>query len=145
MEFVDKGVYRDDDMPDIETFRNLAMGTRESPLIDVSPAFDVIDEINSGWIGWYSRPIAGTEVEVLTSLDGNKWDKMINGQYIQNAKHLNDDPNIYLKYVIRSYISQIIPEDSPKLYNVVLILSDKQNKSWNTEIYPEISWDNSWG
>jgi len=131
MEFVNKGVYLDDDMPSIQTFRNIAMSTRVSPQIDVSPAFRYIDEINSGWIGWFSRPISGTEIEVLTSLDdGESWDKVVNGQYIQNAKQLNDNPFIKLKYVIRSYISQIREEDTPKLFVVSLTLSDKEQNFW---------------
>ena len=142
MNFTDKGVYKDDNMPDIDNFRSMAMGTRVSPLIDVSPAFDVIDEINSGMIAWFSRPITGTEIEVLTSVDeGNTWDKMINGQYIDNAKKLNDNPYIKLKYVIRSYISQIREEDSPKLFSVVLILSDKERNYWSKLITEELSFD----
>jgi len=141
MNFVNKGVYLDDNMPDVDNFRALAMGTRESPAIDVSPAFDVIDEINSGMISWFSRPIDGTEIEVLTSLDGGtNWDKMINGQYIKNAKQLNDDHTIHLKYVIRSYISQIREEDGPKLFNVTLILSDKEQNYWAKKINEELTW-----
>lgn len=142
MEFVDKGVYLDDDMPDITTFRNLAMATRTSPEIDVSPAFDYIDEINSGMIGWFSRPITGTEVEILTSMDsGTTWDKMINGQYIENSKQLNDNPYIKLKYVIRSYVSQIREEDSPKLFVVILILSDKERNFWAVKSEGKLEWN----
>ena len=142
MEFVDKGIYLDDEMPTINTFRNVAMGTRISPLIDVSPAFDVIDEINSGIIGWFSRPITGTEVEILTSMnDGETWDKMNNGQYIQNAHKLNDNPYIKLKYVIRSYVSQIREEDTPKLFIVILILSDKERNYWAVKSEVELEWN----
>lgn len=142
MNFTDKGVYDDENMPDINDFRNLAMGTRVSPSIDVSPAFDIIDIINSGMVSWFSRPIDGTEIEVLTSVDGgDSWDKLIDGRYIQNVKTLNDDPTIHLKYIVKSYISQIRYENSPKLYSVVLILSSEEDNYWAKELKEKISWN----
>jgi hypothetical protein len=142
MEFTHKGIYLDDEMPDINTFRNTAMGTRTSPLIDVSAAFDVIGEIKSGMVGWFSRPIVGTEVEILTSMnDGANWDKMNNGQYIQNAKELNDNPYIKLKYVIRSYVSQVREEDTPKVFIVILILSDKERNYWAVKSEGKLEWN----
>ena len=142
MNFIDKGIYGDENMPDVNNFRTLAMATRESPNIDISAAFNVLDEINSGKISWFSRPISGNEIDILTSMnDGNNWDKMVNGQYIQNAKQLNDVPFIKLRYVIRSYISMIIPENSPKVYSLVLTLSDKEQNTWNTEIEIQTEWN----
>ena len=143
MNFVDKGVYKDDNMPSIDDYKGLVMGIRISPSIDVSPTFNVIDSINSGVIGWFSRPIEGTEIRVLSSVDGgNTWDEMINGQYLQNVKVLNDSPSIKLKYVVKSYISQILPENSPKLFEVILILSDEEQNYWSTKAILNINWDN---
>ena len=142
MEFVEKGVYGDGNMPAVNNFRTLALGTRISPNIDISEAFTVLNEINSGKISWFSRPIQGNEIDILTSMnDGITWDKMINGQYIQNAKQLNDNPFIKLKYVIRSYVSMIIPENSPKIYSVVLTLSDKDQNVWDTKIEIPLEWN----
>jgi len=142
MNFVEKGVYGDENMPDVNNYRTLALGTRESPNIDLSEAFTVLDEINSGKISWFSRPIQGNEIDILTSMDsGNSWDKMINGQYIQNVKQLNDDPFIKLRYVIRSYISMIIPENSPKVYSLVITLSDKEHNTWDKEVEIPLEWN----
>ena len=142
MQFIKKGVYGDDEMPDVTNFRTLALGTRISPQIDISEAFTVLDEINSGKISWFSRPIQGNEIEILTSMDnGITFDKMINGQYIKNAKKLNTDPFIKLKYVVRSYVSMIIREDSPKIYSVVLTLSDKDQNVWDTKIEIPLEWN----
>lgn len=137
-----RGIYQDENMPDIITLRTLAMATRDSPAIDVSPAFEVLDEINSGWVSWFSRPITGNEVEVMTSIDGGaNFEKVINGQFIQNVKELNDDPTIHLRYIIRSYISQIIPESSPRVYSVVITLSDKKMNYWSTEETIKLKWN----
>jgi len=142
MNFIEKGVYGDENMPDVNNFRTLALGTRESPNIDLSEAFTVLDEINSGKISWFSRPIQGNEIDILTSMDsGNSWDKMINGQYIQNVKQLNDDPFIKLRYVIRSYISMIIPENSPKVYSLVITLSDKEQNIWDKKVEIPLEWN----
>jgi len=142
MNFVEKGVYGDEDMPDVTNFRTLALGTRESPDIDLSDVFTVLDEVNSGKISWFSRPIQGNEIDILTSMDsGSSWDKMINGQYIQNVKQLNDDPFIKLRYVIRSYISMIIPENSPKVYSLVITLSDKEQNTWDKKVEIPLEWN----
>jgi len=142
MNFVEKGVYGDENMPDVNNYRTLALGTRESLDIDISEAFTVLDKINSGKISWFSRPIQGNEIDILTSMDsGNSWDKMINGQYIQNVKQLNDDPFIKLRYAIRSYISMIIPENSPKVYSVVITLSDKEQNTWDKEVKIPLEWN----
>ena len=140
--FSGRGTYQDENMPDITTLRTLAMATRDSPAIDVSEAFEVLDEINSGWVSWFSRPITGNEVEIMTSMDnGETFEKVINGQFIQNVKELNDDPTIHLRYIIRSYISQIIPERSPKVYSVVITLSDKKMNYWSTEETVKLEWN----
>jgi len=142
MNFVEKGVYGDEDMPDVTNFRTLALGTRESPDIDLSDVFTVLDEVNSGKISWFSCPIQGNEIDILTSMDsGSSWDKMINGQYIQNVKQLNDDPFIKLRYVIRSYISMIIPENSPKVYSLVITLSDKEQNTWDKKVEIPLEWN----
>lgn len=142
MNFVEKGIYGDNNMPDVNNFRKLALATRESLDIDISEAFTVLDEINSGKISWFSRPIQGNEIEILTSIDsGVNWDKMINGQYIQNVKQLNDDPFIKLRYVIRSYVSMIIPENSPKIYSVIITLSDKKQNAWDKKVVIPLEWN----
>ena len=142
MNFVEKGVYGDENMPDVNNFRTLALGTRESPDIDLSDVFNTLDEVNSGKISWFSRPIQGNEIEILTSMDsGSSWDKMINGQYIKNVKQLNDDPFIKLRYVIRSYVSMIIPENSPKVYSLVITLSDKEQNSWDKKVEIPLEWN----
>lgn len=142
MDFLEKGVYGEENMPDVNNFRTLALGTRTSPDIDLSDVFNTLDVVNSGKISWFSRPIQGNEIEILTSMDnGNSWDKMINGQYIQNVKQLNDDPFIKLRYVIRSYISMIIPENSPKVYSLVITLSDKEQNTWDKEVEIPLEWN----
>ena len=138
-----QGVYGDENMPDIDNFRMLAMGIRTSPQIDISPAFDVLEgPIQSGWVGWFSRPIYGTEIDILTSMDnGSTWDLLESGQYIKNADELNDNPNFMYRAVIKSYIAELFPEDSPKLFSFVLVLSDRAQNFWVKSITTQLEWD----
>jgi hypothetical protein len=116
------------------------MGVWVSPTFDISPAFEVIGEIKSGRIGTFSRPIDGNEVEVVTSIDnGETWQKA-EKNIIQDAEKLNDNPYIQLRVVIRSYISQIVPEKSPKLFSVSIILSNKDFEEWSAEIPLQLKW-----
>lgn len=141
MNFSKKGIYKDENMPSVNNFRALSLGIRTSNQIDVSPAFDVIDEIKTGIISWFASPLDGTKIEVLTSLDnGQSWDKVINGQFINKAERLNDNPYIKLRYIIKSYVSQIKKEDSPKLFNVSIILSDKNKNIWKKQENINLNW-----
>ena len=127
-------------MPPITEFKAIAMGVWMSPIFDISPAFEVIGEIKSGRIGTFSRPIDGNEVEVVTSIDnGETWQKA-EKNIIQDAEKLNDNPYIQLRVVIRSYISQIVPEKSPKLFSVSIILSNKDFEEWSAEIPLQLKW-----
>src|SRR5690606_12726114 len=123
--FTKEGIYGDKNMPPITEFKSMAMGVWVSPTFDISPAFEVIGEIKSGKIGTFSRPIDGNEVEVVTSIDnGETWQKA-EKNIIQDAEKLNDIPYIQLRLVIRSYISQIVPEKAPELFSVSIIPSNK--------------------
>ena len=127
-------------MPPITEFKAMAMGVWTSPTFDISPAFEVIGEIKSGRIGTFSRPIDGNEVEVVTSIDnGETWQKA-EKNIIQDAEKLNDNPYIQLRVAIRSYISQIVPEKSPKLFSVTIILSNKDFEEWSAEIPLQLKW-----
>lgn len=138
--FTKEGIYGDKNMPPITEFKSMAMGVWVSPTFDISPAFDVIGEIKSGRIGTFSRPIDGNEVEVVTSIDnGETWQKA-EKNIIQDAEKLNDNPYIQLRVVIRSYISQIVPEKSPKLFSVTIILSNKDFEEWSAEIPLQLKW-----
>lgn len=138
--FTKEGIYGDKNMPPITEFKVIAMGVWLSPTFDISPAFEVIGEIKSGRIGTFSRPIDGNEVEVVTSIDnGETWQKA-EKNIIQDAEKLNDNPYIQLRVVIRSYISQIVPEKSPKLFSVSIILSNKDFEEWSAEIPLQLKW-----
>ena len=138
--FTKEGIYGDKNMPPITEFKAMAMGVWISPTFDISPAFEVIGEIKSGRIGTFSRPIDGNEVEVVTSIDnGETWQKA-EKNIIQDAEKLNDNPYIQLRVVIRSYISQIVPEKSPKLFSVSIILSNKDFEEWSAEIPLQLKW-----
>ena len=138
--FTKEGIYGDKNMPSITEFKAMAMGVWTSPTFDISPAFEVIGEIKSGKIGTFSRPIDGNEVEVVTSIDnGETWQKA-EKNIIQDAEKLNDNPYIQLRVVIRSYISQIVPEKSPKLFSVTIILSNKDFEEWSAEIPLQLKW-----
>jgi len=77
---------------------------------------------------------------VVTSIDnGETWQKA-EKNIIQDAEKLNDNPYIQLRVVIRSYISQIVPEKSPKLFSVTIILSNKDFKEWSAEIPLQLKW-----
>ena len=127
-------------MPPITEFKAIAMGVWLSPTFDISPAFEVIGEIKSGKIGTFSRPIDGNEFEVVTSIDnGETWQKAENN-IIKDAEKLNNNPYIQLRVVIRRYISQIVPEKSPKLFSVSIILSNKDFEEWSAEIPLQLKW-----
>lgn len=141
MKAFQKGFIGDDNTPDVDGIKMTSMGIRISPLIDLSPALDVLDEINSCRISKFSRPLDGTEVKVYSSLDeGSTWDITDDDGFIQNAEQINDTPSIMLKYVIQSQISQILPSKSPKLYSVVVTLSDKDNNEWSKETDIQLNW-----
>lgn len=141
MKAFQKGFIGDDNTPDVDGIKMTSMGIRISPLIDLSPALDVLDEINSCRISKFSRPIDGTEVKVYSSLDeGSTWDITDDDGFIQNAEQINDTPSIMLKYVIQSQVSQILPGKSPKLYSVVVTLSDKDNNEWSKETDIQLNW-----
>lgn len=138
--FTKEGIYGDENMPPITEFKAMAMGVWVSPAFDISPAFEVIGEIKSGRIGTSSQQIDGDEVEVVTSIDnGETWQKA-EKNIIQDAEKLNDNPYIQLRVVIRSYISQIVPEKSPKLFSVSIILSNKDFEEWSAEIPLQLKW-----
>ena len=138
--FTKEGIYGDKNMPPITEFKAMSMGVWVSPTFDISPAFEVIGEIKSGRIGTFSRPIDGNEVEVVTSIDnGETWQKA-EKNIIQDAEKLNDNHYIQLRVVIRSYISQIVPEKSPKLFSVSIILSNKDFEEWSAEIPLQLKW-----
>lgn len=127
-------------MPPITEFKAIAMGVWVSPTFDISPAFEVIGEIKNGRIGTFSRMIDVDEVEVVTSIDnGETWQKA-EKNIIQDAEKLNDNPYIQLRVVIRSYISQIVTEKSPKLFSVSIILSNKDFEEWSAEIPLQLKW-----
>src|SRR5690554_3945595 len=132
--FTKEGIYGDKNMPPITEFKAIAMGVWVSPTFDISPAFEVIGEIKSGRIGTFSRPIDGNEVEVVTSIDnGETWQKA-EKNIIQDAEKQNDNLYIELRVATRSYMSQIVPEKSPKLFSVSIILSNKDLEEGSTEI-----------
>lgn len=135
-----RGIFQDDDMPDIENFRTLAMGVWVSPLIDVSDAFEILEEINSGTIGYFARPIDSTDIEVFSSLDNRESWQRVNNSVIKNADRLNDYPYIQLRVIVKSYISQLIPEKSPQLYSVTITLSDKNYDEWSNEMPVQLEW-----
>ncbi|MFP4661940.1 MAG: hypothetical protein ACLFPF_07115 [Halanaerobiales bacterium] len=142
MEWINEGVYGDDNMPSIDTWRAIVMAQRISPIIDLSAAFDNIDEINSGIIGTFIQPTDSTDIEVYTSFDeGDNWDSLIDGLYIKNAEQLNDNPSITLKYIIKSYVSQIDKGKTPKLFTVNIILSDLKRGQWSTEQTIQLDWN----
>ena len=142
MQFLYKGIYGDEEMPQIDEFRTTIMGLRESPLFDVSAALDEIGTIRSGRISWYARPIEGTDIEVLSSMDeGSSWDRMINNEFLQNVEQLNDNPFIKLKYVIRSTVAELFPEKSPRLFSVTLTLSNQLQESWSKEFKHQLEWE----
>jgi len=140
MEWISKGVYNDENMPDIDTIRAIAMGVWVSPSFDISPAFEKIGVINSGKIGHFARPIDGTDIDIYTSLDNEEsWQKVEDG-FIENADRLNDYPYIKLRVIVKSYVSQIYPEKSPKLFSITIILSDKEYKEWSADIPLQLEW-----
>src|SRR5690554_2315987 len=138
--FTKEGIYGDKNMPPITEFKAIAMGVWISPTFDISPAFEVIGEIKSGRIRTFSRTIDGNEVEVVTRIDnGETWQKA-EKNIIQDAEKLYDNPYIQLRVIIRSYISQIVPEKSPKLFSVSIILSNKDFEEWSAEITLQLKW-----
>lgn len=134
------GIYRDKNMPEINNFRALVMGQWISPVIDVSAAIPVIGRINSGSVGWFSRPIDGNEIEVYTSISGGQWNPLINGKILQDAKLLNDSPAITFKVIVKSYVAQLWVEWSPRIYSVVLVLSNKEQENWEKKITVPLEW-----
>lgn len=135
------GVYRDKSMPEVNNFRALVMGQWISPVIDVSAAIPVIGQINSGSVGWFSRPIDGNEIEVYTSLDdGQTWNGLINGKILQDAKLLNDSPAITFKVIVKSYVAQLWTEWSPRIYSIVLVLSNKEQENWEKRVAIPLEW-----
>ena len=127
-------------MPPITEFKAMVMGVWVSPAFDISPAFDVIGEIKSGSIETFSRLIDEDGVEVFISIDNGETWQEAEKNIIQDAEKLNDNPYIQLRVVIRSYISQIVPEKSPKLLSVRIILSNKDFKEWSAEIPLQLKW-----
>ncbi len=139
--WVDKGVFGDEKMPDVDNERLLAIGVRVSAEIDVSAAFAVIGKIRSGRISYFVRPMDGTEVIVYCSLDGGvSWNELVNGAYIKDAERLNEYPFVRLKYVIRSYMSQLRNDAVPKLYQVNVELSDKPLAYWLNNTSKKMEW-----
>lgn len=138
--FTKEGIYGDKNMPPITEFKAMAMGVWVSPTFDISPAFDVIGEIKSGSIETFSRLIDGDGVEVFISIDNGETWQEAEKNIIQDAEKLNDNPYIQLRVVIRSYISQIVPEKSPKLFSVTIILSNKDFEEWSAEIPLQLKW-----
>ena len=138
--FTKEGIYGDKNMPPITEFKAMVMGVWVSPAFDISPAFDVIGEIKSGSIETFSRLIDEDGVEVFISIDNGETWQEAEKNIIQDAEKLNDNPYIQLRVVIRSYISQIVPEKSPKLLSVRIILSNKDFKEWSAEIPLQLKW-----
>lgn len=139
LEFSLKGIYKDNKMPTIDEFVVPVMGIWETQPIDVSPAFDILEKINSGRIGYFSHPFDKTDIEVYTSVDGETWQGTKEG-FIENAVMLNNNPFIKLKVVIRYKVAQITKEESMKLSIITIILSDKNYKEWSTEIPLQLKW-----
>lgn len=139
LEFGIKGIYKDENMPEIDEFIVPVMGVWETQSIDVSPAFEIIDEINSGKIGYLVQPFDKTDIEVYTSVDGETWQGTKEG-FIENSDMLNDSPYIKLKVVVRYRVAQITEEESMKLSIITITLSDKDYKEWSTEIPLQLEW-----
>jgi hypothetical protein len=142
MNFIDRGVYQDENMPEIDQFRSTVMGIAISPLIDLSEGLEILGTIRSGQISWYSRPIEGTSIEVLSSIDdGTTWNRLNNNQNIENVEQLNYDPTIKLKYIVKSYISQLVKDKSPKLFSVTITLSNVNENVWSETVSPDLNWN----
>lgn len=134
------GVYGDRNMPDVENFRALVMGVWVSPVIDVSTAFEIPSKIVSGRIDYLASPIDSTDIEVFSSIDNRKSWQRVNGNIIENVERLNNNPYIQLRVIVKSYISQLIPEKSPQLYSVTITLSDNYYNEWSNEIPVQLEW-----
>jgi|GEM_PF-4127137 len=119
--------------------KSLVMAVWDSPAIDVSPALSIIGEINSGMMGSYMKPLDGNEIELLVSLDGSNYSKLKNG-YIENAVALNDNPSLWLRAIIRSYVASISRDFSPRLYVITIVLSNKKQETWETEVRIPLEW-----
>ena len=140
LNFIRKGLYNDI-RGEIIREKFSTMGIWISPAIDVSAAIPVIGQINSGSVGWFSRPIDGNEIEVYTSLDeGQTWNGLINGKILQDAKLLNDIPSIMFKVIVKSYVAQLWTEWSPRIYSIVLFLSNKEQENWEKKITVPLEW-----
>lgn len=135
--FYRSGLYKD--VKGEGGIKETAMGVWNSPAVDVSPAFSVIGEINSGMLGSFMRPLEGNDVELLYSLNGTDYNRLKNG-FIENAEQLNDNPSLWLRAIIRSYVSTISKEFSPELYIVTIILSNKKREFWETEVEIPLKW-----
>ncbi len=140
-EFVAKGVVNDDDMPEVDFYRLTAFGMRDSPSIDILEAKEELGEINSGFVSWFSRPVLGTEVKVLTSHDGEQYDELIDNKYIKDAHKLNENLELYMRYSIISEVATVFREQGPQLFNVVITLSNKLQEHWTTEGTIKLEWE----
>ncbi len=139
--WLNRGVFGDRQMPEVNREKMLAMGVRISPEIDISPALTVIDKIRSGRISYFARPLNGTEIIVFSSLDGGvSWNRLMNGAYLKDAERLNGYPFVRLKYVIKSYISQLQSNAIPELYQINVELSDKPLVYWEKYSDKQMEW-----
>lgn len=136
-----RGNFNDANVPHIDDKRLLTMGVRVSAPIDVSSALAEIGKIRSGRISYLGRPINATEIVIFASMDdGQTWDRILSDGYIPDAERLNDHPSLKLKYVIKSYLSTIQPDYTPRLYQVCIELSNQKQGQWDGDKTRKLYW-----
>lgn len=140
MKFIKQGILHDEDMPEVDFYRLLAMGMRDSPVFDISPAFEELGQIKYGIISWFARPKNSSKVKVLVSFDGEKYKELDSRFHIPEVENLNRTPYIWLRCFVISEIATIEREKGPQLFGVTITLLNQEQKTWSKSAPISLKW-----
>lgn len=135
MEWQIQGVWKDENMPDINLLEGKFFGVRESEVLDLEKVSPNLRTLKSVWLDWEHTFLEGSTVEVFLSLNGGQdWTKVSKREVVQVTIPFKD-VQLKTKQFIRIPYLDMSPIDSVRLTSVSIFLSSMEGDFedlWNS-------------
>ena len=133
-----QGIYEDENMPYLPPEVMRVVGTRISPVFDLSEGVEILGKVNGVEIE--KDTVGEGEVEIKFEI-GDKWLENKEENIKEIADYINENQEIKLKYNLYAYLNEYGMGEKFKINKIKIILSSDIKEEWEKEVNPKLEWE----